>query len=89
MAVVWGELQEVNAPESTRHSKVEPGSEDEKLKAGVSSLVRPLGPESIVVCGAVVSTWKLTVGGLESMLRAASKARTSKTCAPSVSAGAV
>jgi hypothetical protein len=48
-AVVCGELQAAKAPESTRHSKLEPAFEEEKAKVGVGSLVVPEGPESIVV----------------------------------------
>jgi hypothetical protein len=51
-AVVCGELQAANDPESTRHWKSEPASEEEKAKVGVGSLIVPLGPELIVVLGA-------------------------------------
>ncbi len=40
-------------PPSTLHSKLEPASLEEKVKVGVLSLVTPVGPESIVVCGGV------------------------------------
>ena len=41
--------------ESTRHSKVELGSEEEKLNDGEESVVGPEGPESIRVSGGVMS----------------------------------
>jgi hypothetical protein len=53
--VVCADVQGPNEPESTRHSKVEFGSLDENEKVGVGSLVRPVGPELIVVWGDVVS----------------------------------
>ena len=54
-----GLAQEANAPvaapgPSRRHSKVAPGSEW-KVKLGSLLLVVPLGPESIVVSGGVLS----------------------------------
>src|SRR5438034_114803 len=55
---VWvspGPEQGANGSESKRHSKLEPGSEDENPKVGVGSWVVPEGPESIVVSGGVVS----------------------------------
>ncbi len=61
-AVVWvpDPEQGAKAAASIRHSKVAPGSSfEEKVKVGVVSLVGPLGPVSIVVCGAVVSTVKV------------------------------
>ena len=45
----------------------------------------PVGPESIVVCGAVVSTVQLRVAGDGSTLPAASRPRTEKVCDPSAS----
>ena len=41
---------------SKRHWKLEFGSEEEKVKVGVLSLVSPEGPVSIVVSGAVESS---------------------------------
>ena len=57
---VWaapGPEQAAKASESKRHSKLEPGSVEEKAKVGVSSeVVEPsAGPESIVVSGGVSS----------------------------------
>ena len=39
-----------------RHWKVAPASVEVKAKVGVLSLVGPVGPESIVVCGGEAST---------------------------------
>src|SRR5215210_7420913 len=55
-AVVWAEVQEAQAPLSTRHSDVEPGWSDEKVNVGVGSFVGPDGPLSTVVSGTAVST---------------------------------
>ena len=90
--VVWvspGPEQAAKASASTRHSKLAPASPEEKPKVGVVSVVRPLGPESIVVFGGVVSTVKLRLAGVGSGLPAASTARTSKVWAPSASAAVV
>ena len=60
VAGVWvapGPLQGAKAPESKRHWKLAPGSLEEKPKVGVESLVGLEGPESMVVCGAVESSW--------------------------------
>jgi hypothetical protein len=75
---VFGLGQGVAGPESTLHWKLEPGSLDENAKLGVGSVVGPLGPESIVVSGGMLSTVKLRVAGVWSTLPAASAARTSK-----------
>ena len=48
------------------------------MKVGVVSEVVPVGPESIVVLGAVVSTVKLRVAGVWSVFEFASIARTRK-----------
>jgi hypothetical protein len=55
VAVVHGLVQSVHDPESRRHWKVEPPSDEVKANVGVASVVIPLGPEPIVVFGAVVS----------------------------------
>src|SRR4051812_48206321 len=68
-----------------RHSNVDPASDDVKLYVGVSSLIRPDGPEVIVVIGATVSTVKDRDAGDGSTLPAVSVARTSNVWAPSVS----
>src|SRR3990172_8669750 len=51
--VVDGETQAVHAPQSTRHSKVEPGTLESKLKVGVVSIVVPCGPVVRLICGSV------------------------------------
>src|SRR6185437_2661092 len=59
LAGVWllpAPEQGPNGAESKRHWKLEPGSEEEKPKVGVASLVEPEGPESIVVSGGSSST---------------------------------
>ena len=53
-AVVHGLVQSAHAPESTRHSNTAPAS-DVKAKVGVLSVIVPVGPEVIVVSGAVPS----------------------------------
>jgi hypothetical protein len=52
---VFGELQAAQAPESRRHSKLEPASLELNLNFGERFLVRPEGPEVIVVSGASTS----------------------------------
>src|SRR5918992_5132135 len=79
--VVCGEVQAAKAAASTRHWKLAPASL-EKPNVGVESPVRPVGPESIVVCGAAVSTVIARLAGLPSAFPAASIARTSKVCEP-------
>jgi hypothetical protein len=61
---------------SSLHSNVDPVSELEKPKDGDALFVVPLGPESIVVCGAAVSTVNDRVAGVGSTLPAPSVART-------------
>ncbi len=63
-------------PESSLHSKLEPPSLELKPKLGEALLVRPEGPESIVVFGGWVSTLKARVWVL--WLPAASVALTRK-----------
>ena len=58
-AVVCGLVQELQLPPSTRHSKVEPGSFELKANVGVVSFDGSVGPASIVVFGAVLSTRRL------------------------------
>ena len=52
-AVVCGDVQEANAALSTRHANVEPGLSEVKLNVGVVSVMLPVGPPVIVVCGGV------------------------------------
>ena len=87
--VVYGVAHESNPPASTRHSKTEPVSVAVSSKVGVESFVSPVGPAAIAVSGASVSTENARLAGVSSTLPAASVARTSKVCAPSVSAAVV
>jgi hypothetical protein len=84
--VVHGLVHVTHAPLSTRHWKVEPLSLELNPNAGVGSLVGPLGPEVMVVCGGVVSAGalivQLCVAGEASVLPAASVARTPNVCDP-------
>ena len=95
MLVVHGLVQLPHAAESTRHSNVEPASLESNAKVGVASLVVPVGPDVIVVSGAVVSgggpaaTVNERVAGVASVLPATSVARTATECAPSLSAPVV
>jgi hypothetical protein len=61
-----GELQAAYGPESTLHSKLDPGCEEVKLKAGVGSLLVPVGPPPIVVSGETVSTVNVRDAGVGS-----------------------
>ena len=81
--VAVGELHDAYALESSLHSKLEPGSEEEKLKLGAGLLVAPLGPPTIVVFGGAVSTVKLRDAGVASVLLRGSVDRTSKVWEPS------
>ena len=76
-----GRVQVVKTALSTRHSNVAPGSEELIRRGRVAG--EPLGPASIVVSGAVVSTVNVRVAGLASVLPTASVARTSTVCGPS------
>ena len=87
--VVSGVEHEPHAPPSTRHSNVEPTWSAENSNVGVTSLVGPEGPLSIVVCGAAVSTVNAHDAGVESTFPAGSVARTSKVWGPSPSAAVV
>ncbi len=85
--VTYGEEHGAKAPSSTRHSYVTPAP-PENSKAGVGSSVVPVGPEVIVVSGAIVSTVNVRAAGVGSTLPAASSARTSSVCRPSARAEA-
>src|ERR671914_763962 len=85
--VVYGEVQAVKAAVSTRHWKPAPASL-ENPNVGVESFVSPVGPESIDVCGAAVSTVIARLAAAP-VLPAASVARTSNVCAPSDNAPVV
>jgi hypothetical protein len=81
-----GLAQDAHEPESSLHSNTELGSLAEKANDALVAVVEPLGPESIVVSGAVVSVGWVTVhdrvAGEASTLPAASVARTLKLCEP-------
>src|SRR3712207_521880 len=62
---------------------------EENTKVGVLSFVGPVGPESMFVCGIVVSTVKVRLAGVGSTFPAGSIARTSIVCSPSASSGLV
>ncbi len=94
-AVVLGLVQAPKAAESSLHSKVEPGSVELNANDALVAVVVPVGPEVIVVSGAVVSgggavsTVNERVAGEASVLPATSVARTDTECAPSASAEVV
>src|SRR5947208_11120155 len=52
----WGLAQGAQAPPSIRHSKLEPGSDELKVKLGVAAFDGSAGLPTIVVSGAVRST---------------------------------
>ncbi len=89
LVVVKGESQSAKGSLSTLHSNVASGSFELNANVGVSSPVRPAGPESMVVTGAVASTVKVREAGVASVLPTSSVARTSKVCWPSSSGSAV
>jgi hypothetical protein len=67
---------------SSLHSNVEPGSELENPNDGDALLVVPVGPESIVVSGAVMSTVNERDAAVASTLPTPSLARTRNVYAP-------
>ena len=86
---VSGLVHDVQLPASTRHSKLEPLSEELNVKLGVVSLEGSAGFELIVVFGAVRSTVQVWLAGVASVLPAVSVARTWKVWLPAVSAGEI
>ena len=81
-----GETHAPQAPASSRHEKLPPGSLDENSNRAVFAVV-DTGPYVMVVCGGVVSgaaglTVQVCVAGLGSALPPASIAVTSKVCGP-------
>jgi hypothetical protein len=59
--VPYGLVHVLQLPPSTRHSKLEPPSDELKSNVGVVSFDGFAGPESTVVCGAMLSTrWLAT-----------------------------
>ena len=80
---VRGEVQASQAPSSSLHSKVASGvGRAENASVAVVDATVPVGPESIVVSGATVSTVQVRVASVASVLPAASVARTRKVWAP-------
>ena len=75
-------MQEDQLPESIRHSKVAPASEENEKLAEVE-VVEAAGWAVIVVSGAVVSTVQVLEAGVASTLPAVSMARTEKVWEPS------
>ena len=69
-------MQVANAPPSSEHANVDPASVAVNANVASGTVTVPDGPESIVVCGAAVSTVKLRVAALASELPTASVART-------------
>jgi hypothetical protein len=78
-----GGVHAPNATPSSEQSKREPASPAVKAKAAVLEATVPVGPESIVVSGAAVSSVQVSSAGVGSALPAASIARARKLCGPS------
>ena len=64
----FGEGHPANAAESSLQRKREPASDDEKVKLAFRCAIVPEGPEVIVVSGRVVSTVKVRLAGVGSVL---------------------
>jgi hypothetical protein len=82
-----GDVQDPQAPASSRHWNVEPVSVEVNPKLAELLVTVPDGPELIVVSGGVVSgggtlTVHVRVAGVASVFEAASVARTSNVCGP-------
>jgi hypothetical protein len=71
---VFGVVHEANVPLSSEHSNVADASSAENVKVAVVEEVVPVGPESIVVSGAPVSTVTCTADELADLLPAVSVA---------------
>jgi hypothetical protein len=85
-AAVTGEEQAAKSAPSSAHANVELLSLEMNANVAVVSLVAPLGPDVIVVSGAVVSsgsTVHVCAAGVPSVFPAASVARTRRVCVPS------
>lgn len=80
----FDEVQALQAPESSLHSKVPPASVEAKENEAVVWLVKLTADEVIEVSGARLSTVHVWTAGEESVLPAPSVARTSTLWAPSV-----
>ena len=77
-------VQAEKPPPSTWHSKLVPPSGELNAIVALSDPSTALGPLSITVSGATVSTVQVTLAGLASTFPAASIARTSNVCEPSL-----
>ena len=77
-----GDAHAAQAPESSRHSNVEPDSEEANETLAAVEVVVPDGPAEIEVSGADASMVQAREAGVASMLPAASIARTSKLWEP-------
>ena len=66
---VMGDVQALKASRLRRHSKVEPGSLELKVKVADVLDVVPVGPDVIVVCGATESIVQVSVAGRRRILR--------------------
>ncbi len=79
-------MHTAHVPPSSRHSNVEPASDEENVNAPVGGFGDPVGPPAAsVVCGAVRSTVQVCDAGVGSMLPAASIARAWNVCAAGAS----
>jgi hypothetical protein len=77
-------VQTTKAAPSSKHWNVDPASLAVNAKLALVLVTVPLGPEVMVVSGGVVSIVQLREAGVESVLPAASVARTRKVCVPFV-----
>ena len=80
-------MHALQAPPSSRHSKVEPPWLALKEKLAAAEPLGSLGCAVIVVSGATVSIVQVKLAGEASVLPAVSVARTSKVCEPSARPG--
>jgi hypothetical protein len=82
---VAGDVQAAKDPPSRRHWNVAVVSGEWNVNVALAEPTVPLGPVSITVDGATVSTVKLRVAGVASALPTTSRARTWNACWPSLS----
>jgi hypothetical protein len=82
---VVGLVQPANAEASREHWNVEPVSDELNVNEAVVVVTVPVGPELIVVCGAVVSIVHVRVAGEASRFPTPSVARTRNVCDPAAS----
>ncbi len=81
-----GDVHACATPPSSEHANVDPASLAENETDALDVATVPDGAESIVVCGAVVSTVQVRAAGVGSGLPAASLAVTVRVCEPSLRA---